>query len=418
MRVRFFQPTHESETAAHLELTRRVDSFWQRFNDLADALLGGSGRVHPAVLDELSALCSERVAELDAGLCVELRSSADGAEFAVSVVADAEPSLWPLAELAIERAPVRRGLRFGTHRASLPVDAVVQRVSREVGFDLAHAKVRAGFGRGHLMDVVLLSPLVGGATDERALDGAYLATELLLGDAVFSRWIASVEVAPLPRPSSLRVVGTAGSTAGGEPRLSLAELPLAVRAGMDAVHAQLPSEPFHRFCERAEWTLLEVDPASIQAAAARAGGSAARSLLGQADLFHSSTMLPEKTKCFLEGELFASERFSSNGETFCYVKVPREHDDPERQLARRLALEDALNVALVPGGVGCVVGAGMGLGHDYIDLALSELEDGLALVQRTLARCEVPRESWLMFCDSMWAQEWLGIYADSPAPRG
>jgi hypothetical protein len=138
----------------------------------------------------------------------------------------------------------------------------------------------------------------------------------------------------------------------------------------------------------------------------------------QDDVALCVTMLPEMKKCFLESARFSSARFSRHGERFCYLKLDALGLAPEEKLRQRIELEDALNVALVPGRVGCVVGAALGLRYVYVDLALENLEHGVELARRTARRLEASRRSWVLFFDTPWRAEWLGVWPDSPPPPG
>jgi hypothetical protein len=79
-------------------------------------------------------------------------------------------------------------------------------------------------------------------------------------------------------------------------------------------------------------------------------------------------------------------------------------------------IEDALDAALRPRGLGCVVGGGTGLRYSYIDLALTDLGSAVAVVREVLRAGRLTRRSWLLFYDSEWAHEWLGVWEDSPPP--
>jgi hypothetical protein len=70
----------------------------------------------------------------------------------------------------------------------------------------------------------------------------------------------------------------------------------------------------------------------------------------------------------------------------------------------------------VPALAGCVIGGGTGLRYSYIDLALANVYAALPLIKTRLRAGNINRRSWLLFFDATLAEEWIGIYDDSPAP--
>lgn len=53
-------------------------------------------------------------------------------------------------------------------------------------------------------------------------------------------------------------------------------------------------------------------------------------------------------------------------------------------------VEDALQQALMAAGIGAVTGAGSGLGVSNLDVEVTDLDEGLALVRKVLQDLEVP----------------------------
>jgi hypothetical protein len=120
----------------------------------------------------------------------------------------------------------------------------------------------------------------------------------------------------------------------------------------------------------------------------------------------------------LQGSPFRSQRFSRHGETFAYVKYVGVERESESRLSERIALEDALNRALVPGALGCVIGGGLGLHYGYVDLALCDLDHAPELMRRVLSAVHLRGPAWLLFCDSPWQQEWLALSKGAGVPPG
>ncbi len=272
--------------------------------------------------------------------------------------------------------------------------ARIASVACEVGRSLGEARARAGFSRGHLVDVVVYVP---GGLDSAT---AELAVEALLGDELMDDWIGAVDAAALPRGGPLRVVG---GSREAERTFPLAELPQAVRAAIDGLTSGLPDAPYLAQDRSRAWTLFELEP------------EPAHDYAAQDDLMLATTIAPELLKAYLQGLPIFSGRFSRAGELFCYLKLDFARTPPDAQLARRRAVEDALDAALVPAGDGCVIGNGLGLRYAYVDLALARPE-AVARVAEVALAAGAPERSWLLFLDRELDGEWIGLEPVTPAP--
>ena len=259
---------------------------------------------------------------------------------------------------------------------------------------LAAARARAGFARGHLIDVVVYTP--GGLAPR----DAERVVESLLGAELCDDWIGAVDGAAMPRGGPLHVVQSGGDL---ERTFPLAELPLAVRAAIDGLVSGLPDAPFCAQDRSRAWTLFELEP------------EPAHDYAAQDDLMLTTTVAPELIKAYLQGLPIYSGRFSRAGELFCYLKLDLAGAPVHEQLAQRRSVEDALDRALVPDGDGCVIGNGLGLRYAYVDLALTRSE-ALSRVRDVALAAGAPERSWLLFLDSELDGEWVGVKRATPVP--
>ncbi len=384
-RIRFFEPNDEPEAERYLSQVARIDRFWQSFRQQCQ-------RPPATWLPQLRGL----LGEINPGLGLELRRQDDGTR-SLSFSCLDSVQLRPLADLFVERAPQLPPWLFEATRTATPLKQALSAVEQDHQLDLSGARLRLGIGRGHLINVVLASHHFAGAEDERGLAAAQQLVELVLGDQLFDDWVGDIAITTAARPSALRLVNASEH----ELPLELDQLEEAFDLARAGILAALPEAPLHLFCERADWVLFELEePAELDR---------------QQDLLTATTMCPEMLKCFLSGERFCSRRFSRNRELFCYLKIAQDAPAEER-LAERELLEDALNRALVPGQLGCVVGAGIGSEHIYIDLALAQLDPAIRLIRRRLREHQAPMRSWLLFCDDEWQREWVGIWDETPPP--
>jgi hypothetical protein len=406
MRIRYFVPDDEVETTRFTTLLAAIDDFWKRFVRV-------SGQRPESWISDLRAT----LGRVNRDLGLEVTSDPDGTQTMIVVPLGGAAS-WPLAELCVERAPRRMPWCFEARRAASSTAQALQNVRKSFGFDLGLARARVGVARGHLLEAVLASPEFTGSEDERAQAAAEVFLSLLVGDHCFESWLGRVSVQPAPRPSGLRVIGS-GNVAPLP--LAIDELGDAVRAAVNGIALGLPETPLHVFCERAEWTLFELDELlQVKDAHPQATWEGTQSELcetpAQSDLLMAATSCPEALKCLLSGERFSSERFSRHGERFCYLKLRVDAANDEARVQARSDIEDALDRALVPGRLGCVVGSGLGREHVYVDLALNKVDPALNVVKSRLARLGIRDEAWLFFFDDEWSNEWVGLTPKANAP--
>jgi len=52
----------------------------------------------------------------------------------------------------------------------------------------------------------------------------------------------------------------------------------------------------------------------------------------------------------------------------------------------------------------------------YFDLALLDAERGIDILREVLRGGNIHRRSWILFFDDSLAEEWIGIWPDSPEP--
>jgi hypothetical protein len=357
------------------------------------------------------ARASEQVAQLDARLELTVRRDA-GARAVHAELSALESSAWPLAELLLAQAPADFDGSLALGRMAVPLEVALAEVRTTHDVELARASLRAGFGRGHLLELTLGVP--GGTGSEIEQNAAENLVRAVLGDRVFETWIGAVHVTPAPRSGSLRVFDPLA------PRttLDLAELFDTVAAAACGVLQGLPALPRTGDSSAAargldgataadardEWTLLETEPLAETRGARKD------------DLILASTCTPELLRCYLDGSPCASRRFSRAGEHFVFLSYEDDERTMQARVARRTAIETALTSAVAQ--VGAVTGVGLGVKTTYVDLALCNLETGLESLVSKLRDLGVPARSFIQFFDTELADEWLSIWPDSLLTEG
>jgi hypothetical protein len=316
-----------------------------------------------------------------------------------------ESSAWPLAELLLSQAPSDVGCALMQGRSASPLPQALAELRETHQLDLARATLRAGFGRGHLLEITLGIP--GGVGAENEQNAAENLVRAVIGERSFETWIGVVHAAPAPRLPSLRVLDVRAR----HPNLSVDDLFATVAAAVLGVLQGLPTVPHDASpsadaptseapdASRSEWTLLEVEPLAEQR-----GGR-------KDDLLLASTCTPELLRCYLDGSPCSSRRFSRIGEQFVFVSYADEEPTMARRVERRTVIERALSECVA--GSGAVTGVGFGVKTTYVDLALYDLETGLLNLISRLRQLDVPAETFIQFFDSELEEEWLSIWPDS-----
>lgn len=349
-------------------------------------------------------------AAVDPRLELRVRRDVSGRAEVAEVTAF-EPAAWPLAQLLLEQARSTVGCALSLGRGAVPLELALEETRAKHGVELERSRVRAGFSRGHLLEITLAVPGGNGAENEQIAAEDLVRT--LLGDRVFETWIGAVHVTAAPRGGPLRVLDVTAPRSD----LAISELFDTVMAAVLGVQRGLPVDAYSSGGRahdasmrsgqvtdtsetRADWTLLEVEPLS------------STSRVRKDDLLLASTCTPELLRCYLDGSPCASQRFTRGGERFVFVSYADDASSSmQSRVARRGEIEQALADTLQ--GEGAVTGVGIGVQTSYVDLALCNLETGLPRIVAKLRGLATPPHAFVQFCDSEFAEEWLSVREDT-----
>jgi hypothetical protein len=386
MRLRFGE-LFETERAAR---QRTCDAGKQAWSRLASG--------------DASAACAA-ITELDERLSLEVTSDTQPPRAELVVL---DSSAWPLAELVLEQAEADLAHVLWLGRAPRELPVALAAIERAQEIDLSRATLRAGFSRGHLLEITLYVPGADGG--ENTQIAAKNLVRLLLGDRVFETWVGAVHAAPAPRGGPLRVLDARAPARVHRDELPLSALCSTVAAAVLGVQRGLPEQSWVQRSSSApastseEWTMLEVEPLPDATG------------VDKDDLMLASTCTPELLRCYLNGSPCSSRRFSRHGERFVFLS----YADAERSAPQRVARRSQIEAALVERlrGVAAVTGVGLGLRTTYVDLALCNLETGLGRLASELRCLELPPRSFIQFFDSELSEEWLSISRGSRITRG
>lgn len=282
--------------------------------------------------------------------------------------------------------------------APLPCSLALAEVQRTTGLDFRRARARAGFGRGHLLDIVVYLP--GGSGNQFETQAAEELVQLLVGEELFERWIGNVAAAAAVRGGLLPVINETPEARAALPIETLLE---SVRAAIAGLKLGLEQALQAHAADAADWYAFELSP------------EPAADYAAQDDLLFCSTRVPEPKKCFLHGERFFSGRFTTSGGLFTYLKYGSREQGLEARLAERSKFEQLIQ-QVIPEGEGAVVGFGLGRRYAYIDLLLTEPSCARKRVLPALRALGISELSWVLFCDTELSSEFLPVYPGSPPP--
>ena len=264
--------------------------------------------------------------------------------------------------------------------------------------ELGGTTVRAGFGRSHLLELVVYAPVSTlRPGDVESMIEALI--EAQLGAGVLDEWIGSIEVVPAPRRGPLTVLQPSRTHDAGRPLENLAET---ISAAVDGLRRGLSDRPCHERCDVETWVMFELEP-DLSAQVDTKDGPP------QSDLVTATTWMPEMLRCLLRGDPFYSGRFSRLGERFYYLELFDAHLAEQTRLVGRQQLEDAINTTLRQERLGCVVGSGIGLRRSYIDLAVVDLQRSLPLLGPLVTRSHQIR-CWLHAADTPYRGQKLPLH--------
>ncbi|HEY0463165.1 MAG TPA: hypothetical protein VGC79_03100, partial [Polyangiaceae bacterium] len=276
--------------------------------------------------------------------------------------------------------------------APLPCELSLSQIRAESGLDFSKARARAGFARGHLLEIVVYLP--GGSGSPLETETAEALVRLLLGEELFERWIGSVLATPTVRGGLLTVLNESAEDRSALPIETLLDT---VRAAIAGLEAGLLESPFSHAADTDDWFAFELSP------------EPAADYAGQDDLLFCSTRTPELKKCFLRGEPFFSGRFTTTGALFAYLKYDTQQTSPAARLAERARFEELLQ-RILPECDGGVLGLGLGVRYGYIDLALTDPDWVGQRLLPELRALAISKRSWILFCDSELEAEYLPVY--------
>jgi hypothetical protein len=389
MRWIFADPANPQEMSRRNQMFGAIDAWWRAFQgkttDLAALFQRQSewdlvrwmhdylGAVHPRIMWEYGPAKTQ-----------------DGHRLVITP--EAERWLRPVVRSLLERAPKIAGWEFYPYRLPEDVPHTILAVEGRVGVNITGAVVAASRAPARKIDLWFDFPQQR-FDEQTARNAAFIAAETLMGEYVLDTWIGGI------------------SLISDDPEARLRPLPMdraqaTVGALVQSIQEQLPPTRLIDISENeTEWSSVRIEP-----------DGEADDYPGRSDLVVATVLDAELLRNAHTGLIFTSACHSRCGEQFCYLKIDASHVPTGQIVEFRAKIEDTLNPVLIQSQVGCCIGGGSGLRYSYIDLALTDVNGAIPILRQVLASCRAPLRSWLLFFDDDLSREWVGIYAQTPAP--
>jgi hypothetical protein len=362
------------------EQVAAIDDFWIAFEEIAPRLERHFRGRAPSV--DPQAELRRALGGLRERLVCDIEFGPEGTLVLV-VTPELHHSRRALARAAITRAPDLPGWSVADARrpvAAIPdaMRAILAR-SRSEAFAVEEIEPRRGAHR--LVDLVAR----GHGERDFIADQAGVIFSVLLGERADQDWLGETRGRRHPVRSLREALFGRQSPVNDRWMSEFREAALAI---VERFEADRPERPFAE-------TPMSVEETRSFRLRPR-DGDAERRL--DATLWQSR--YPALAAARLAGSRVGALRFSRFGEVFCGLKIRRTRARPFEDLGEIATLAARLEEALMPAGLGGVIGRGSGIDHVYVDLALLNLRGGIEALRRALAEQGEAGPAWLLFDDA------------------
>jgi hypothetical protein len=393
MRWLLADPQVPQEQAWRQHVAAATENWWRAFQ--ANANLISAGFSQRGKFD-IVRFMDDNLHAIDPRLCWEFgparrTHNVQAGGHRLVITPEAEHWLRPMLGHVLSRAPNIPGWEFYAHRLPEDIGHARAAVKGRCGVDFKQAGIEARIGRNRKIDVLYTFPQE--AWDQnKARNVAFVLTETLLGEETLDAWIGVIDAVDPREP--------------GHRWLPLERAGDTVSAVAKSMVDQLPAEPLYRVPkEQAHWKSYQLKPERD-----------ADDFPLRSDLIIATTCNMELIEAAFSSLLFDSRCHSRCGEYFCYLKIDANDVPSEHRVDFRAALEDPLDDALQRAGFGGSIGGGSGIRYSYVDLSLTNVMQAVPLIRQVLAQQRAPLRTWLLFFDSQFEKEWLGVYPQTPPP--
>lgn len=357
------------------ETRTAIARFWEMFAEKADMLDeafnsndGSSAQNSISVMDTLKTVSPD--------LMWEFGPSERG--HALCVTAEWRDELRPLARLVKHMAPdLPRWEFIDARSADDPSSFSPENFASRFREDLAVQLIDVSLNEFGRIDLVAKGK---GATDHLGQQALSVAT-MALGEAVEKDWVGFVD------GETLKSGGLSFLRRSSGPQFDPAQFVERFHAEIVRAKSAMPAKPYAQL-PLDERAVTVFKPNQLPEEHPRS------------DLFTFLANHETYGQAVLRTSRFSSRCYSKHDEWFLYLRIPRTPDAPFDDVDDRYDVESLLHERLSTEGAGGFVAGGHGQEAVYIDLALRDVDLGVALIYQALADKPYAREATLHFLDS------------------
>lgn len=379
MSWKFINDQDKEAASAKAKTLKEIEKWWSDFKEKSkdvEAYMKGDKDW------DISVFMEETLQSIDPNLMWEFGTEGENG-YKLAITPETERHLRPLVDTLIEMAPKLPGWAFYAYRQPENLEDTYGLAEMRAGTNIKEMKVFLKEVEGNFIDLSFESP----DYKDEDRNGAFVATECLLGEEVLDKWVGVIDAVPKAEGKTMSLDAMAG----------------AVAEAIEKIKSKLPGKPWHQYKSDTTWTGFTLEPDQEDDYSERL------------DMVAATSFYPEMWKAAHTDWPFDSERFSKFGETFCYLKTDSKGGQAESPESRD-ELANKLDAALLGAKLGCTIGGASGLRYSYIDLAVSDLEKAIPQIKQICADLGVADRSWLLFFDEELHREWVGMSAKTPSP--
>ncbi len=387
VRWRFPEAESTEENFLRRDLRATIDVAWAEITlRLREMDLDGSGETaavaSDAIIGALATLCPD--------LRWELKRGRAGKRPLIVISSENHRDIDPLVDEILARAPDLERWRITAWRPPTALAEVEAIVNLQSGVALGTEACAVDRLPNGMLRVVLPSFAVPLDDPAEARRIAEFAVRRILGEQVFYRWVSDVLVADIDLESTF----------------PLEDLPRVVEALAEDWLAALPARPLWCVAASARWNRVEFAP------------TPADDYLGRRDLVTLTELDHPISLAARSAPFLWSRNYSRHCERFVTIKIDRPSLDFDGRADAVAAFDQLLTTSLWQHQAGCIVGSGVGLRYAHHDLALNDVDEAIPLLRHLAFEAGLPLRSWILFFDTSWSREWVGLHPETPPPPG
>lgn len=369
---RLFSCADDSTEPDAPQLRARVEGFWSWFGSV-EAQLYGSIQARDFHAEAFAGQMQQHLPGLAWEFCPVAEEGREG----LTISGDGDPRLRLVAHYLIGRAPTLQHFRlFAARQAQADVAEASVQLQGGEAMDFADFRFDVDFDAEHqCLELRVHHPQFAGLPEEARQQLSFLALDNALGEDLIETHVGGIDIA---------------TQADERLRWSIDALRRQARAALSLHEIDADVDPME------QWVGFQNDPDVVT------GGSAPR-----ADIIAGTTRHPSFIDLGEDAEL--DQLLQPLGAVLCYIQFPTSCLAAGEEVAQRGRLEDELQTAMGPAGLGVLVGGALGSQRAYIDLMLCDEAAALPVIREVLRNAGLLEAAQLRYFGAARAAEQLTL---------